>query len=214
MDGIRMDLESILNRFREEIDLDDSIRERVLPISREAVRRCSEAIKHTHRGNFDEAKTLIEKAHSLVVEGKKEIENSKFLMGSRVFDTAYQELAEASNLLSILQDNTFTPPEKFEIPSRAYMTGLADTVGELRRATLDSIRDDNVERAEEMLSTMVRILEVLVTFDYPNALIPDLRRKCDIARSLVERTRGDVTTAIQTTRLVRELRAREKPGSE
>ncbi len=209
-----MDLESILNRFREEIDSDDSIRERVLPISREAVRRCSEAIKHIHRKNFDEAKVLIEKAHSLIVEGTKEVENSPFLMGSRIFDTAYQELAEASNLLSILQEDAFTPPEKFDIPSRAYMTGLADTVGELRRATLDSIRDEKVELAEKILATMVRILEVLVTFDYPNALIPELRRKCDIARSLVERTRGDVTTAIQSTRLVRELRAREKPDSE
>jgi translin len=91
-----------------------------------------------------------------------------------------------------------------------YLTGLADVVGELRRAVLDVLRSENVEHAETYLHHMESIFESLVALDYPNALVPDLRRKCDVARSLVEKTRGDVTTAIQSSRLIRELRSFEK----
>ena len=205
-----MDLDELLEKFREEINADDKIRERVLPIAREAVRKCSESIKRAHRRDFREAKILLTEAHNLISTGEKEIGDSNFLSKLRIFDTAYQELVEADYLLSILEKGKLKTSEIDDIPSRPYMTGLADTIGELRRASLDAIRRDNIDLAENILSIMEEILESLVTFDYPNALIPDLRRKCDIARSIVERTRGDVTTAIQTARLVKEIRSLEK----
>ena len=205
-----MELDKLFERFREEIDNDDKIREKVLPIAREAVRKCSESIKMSHRKDFQEAKSLLIDAHNLISKGEKELVDSNFLLKMRIFDTAYQELAEANYVLSILQDGKLEPSEVYEIPSRPHMTGLADTIGELRRASLDAIRLDNITLAEKILSIMEEILESLVTFDYPNALIPDLRRKCDVARSIVERTRGDVTTAIQTSRLVKEIRSLDK----
>ena len=205
-----MNLDDLLDRFREEIDSDDKIREKVLPIAREAVRKCSESIKRTHRKKFAEARKLLVEAFNLISKGESELGKSEFLSKTRVFDTAYQELVEANYLLSILQNGKIEPAEEYIIPSRPFMTGLADTIGELRRATLDEIRNERIEIATNLLSIMEELLESLVAFDYPNALIPDLRRKCDIARSIVERTRGDVTTAIQTARLVRELRSLEK----
>lgn len=207
-----MDLEKLFNQFREEIDSDDLIRERILPISREAVRKCSESIKHTHRKEFAKAETLLDDAYSLITEGENELTKSEFLLKSRIFDIAYQELTEAAYLLSIIQSGHLKINEKYNIPSRPYMTGLADTIGELRRSILDSIRAERIESAENLLSIMEEILESLVTFDYPNALIPDLRRKCDVARSIVEKTRGDVTTAIQTARLVKKLGILDKEG--
>jgi translin len=207
---VSMNLDDLLERFRSEIDSDDKIREKVLPIAREAVRKCSESIKRTHRKDFVEARKLLVQAHKLITQGQSELEKSEFLSKTRVFDTAYQELVEANYLLSILQKGKIEPTEEYDIPSRPFMTGLADTIGELRRATLDAIRNEMVEDAEQLLSIMEEILEALVAFDYPNALIPELRRKCDIARSIVERTRGDVTTSIQTARLVKELRSLDK----
>jgi translin len=205
-----MNLDDLLERCRDEIDSDDKIREKVLPIAREAVRKCSESIKRTHRKDFIEARKLLVEAYSLISQGESELEKSEFLLKTRVFDTAYQELVEANYLLSILQNGKIEPAEEYDIPSRPFMTGLADTIGELRRAALDAIRNEMVKDAESLLSIMEELLESLVAFDYPNALIPELRRKCDIARSLVERTRGDVTTAIQTARLVKELRLLKK----
>jgi translin len=204
-----MKLEEVLAEIRSELDADDKIREGVLPIARSAVRKCSQSIKESHRGNFQKAEALLTEAYNLIKEGSGMSDKSEFVLSSRQFSTAYQELAEAANVLSLLRDNSFTPPKTFNIPSRAYLTGLADTVGELRRAILDLLRSSNLTRAEELLGYMEEIFEELHSLDYPNALIPDLRRKTDVARSLIERTRGNITSAAGQEKLVKELRSFE-----
>jgi translin len=205
-----MTLEEILASIRTEIENDDEIREKILPLAREAVRKYSQSIKASHRGLYDDAGKLIDEGWDLVKTAAQEMKNSDFMAQSRTLNVAYQEMAEAANLLSLLNKGVLTPPTEYEIPSRAYLTGLADTVGELRRAMLDSLREEKIQRAEQFLKFMEEILEGLQSFDFPNALIPDLRRKCDVARSLIERTRGDLTTAVGQSKLVKELRSFEE----
>ena len=200
-----MKLSDILTPLRNEIDSDDLVREKTLPLGRTAVRKCSEAIKMTHRGKFDEASALVIEASRIISEAAQEVSKSDFIQRSKGLDVAYQELAEAANLLSLVEHGTFTTPADYDIPARPYMNGLADTVGELRRGALDLLRHDNIERAETFLGFMEEILEELQTFDYPNAVVPDLRRKCDVGRSLVERTRGDLTRAVGQSKLMRKL---------
>ncbi|MGQ4912949.1 MAG: haloacid dehalogenase [Candidatus Thorarchaeota archaeon] len=204
-----MELIGVLDEIKNEIDGDDKIRERVLQLSRSAVRKCSESIKLTHRGEFDASTEAIRKAHEHVIEASKELAKSAFLSRGKTLDVAYQELAEATNLHSLLEKGVHTPPGEYNIPSRPYLNGLADVIGELRRATLDALRNNEVQRGVEILEWMETILDELQTFDYPNALVPDLRRKCDVGRALVERTRGDVTRAVGDARLIDELRLRE-----
>jgi translin len=201
----KMKLSDILTPLRKEIDGDDAIREKTLPLGRKAVRKCSESIKMTHRRKFNEAQKLISEAHEIIINASEGISESEFMMRSKGLDVAQQELAEAMNLLSLIEHGTFTAPEEYSIPARAYLNGLADTVGELRRASLDLLRQDDVERAESILGFMEEILEELQTFDYPNALVPDLRRKCDVGRGLVERTRGDLTRAVGQSKLMKKL---------
>jgi translin len=205
-----MGLDDILNRIREEIDADDQVREKVLPLSRKAVRKCSESIKMTHKKEFVQAKSLLEEAHKLISTATSEMPSSEFISKSKTMDIAYQELAEAANVLSLIEQGEYTPPERYEIPTRPYLNGLADVIGELRRSSLDSLRHDDVSKAEQLLSKMEDVLEGLQSFDYPNALVPDLRRKCDVGRALVERTRGDLTRAVGQSRLVKELADFEK----
>lgn len=205
-----MEFSSILQGLRDEIEADDKVREKTLPSSREAVRKCSESIKKTHKGMYAEAQSLITEVHQIIVDAEQDMNDSDFISKSRPLDVAYQELAEAVNLLSLIEHGKFTAPHEYGIPSRPYLTGLADAIGELRRAALDFLRKDDVDRAEGLLNTMDEILEGLQTFDYPNALVPDLRRKCDVARSLIERTRGDLTRAVGQNRLVKELSSFEK----
>ncbi|MHA1771404.1 MAG: haloacid dehalogenase [Candidatus Thorarchaeota archaeon] len=200
-----MGLGDILEEVRKEIETDDAIREAVLPKAREAVRKCGSSIKESHRGNFERATQLLQEAHSIISDAITQIDRSNYLSRSRVFDTAYQELAEAANVLSLLRDGKFTSPQDYTIPSRAYLTGLADTIGELRRAILNRIRSDNLDSAERLLVYMEDIFDELHGFDFPNALIPDLRRKCDVGRGLIERTRGDLTMALHQTKLAKKL---------
>jgi translin len=200
-----MELSALFLEIRNEIDADDKVREKILPFSRDAVRRCSESIKKTHKGLYEEAYRLVDEAHHIIEDAERTMSESDFILKSKPLDIAYQELTEASNLLSLIEKGVFTPPSKFNVPSRPYLTGLADTIGELRRAALDFLRLDDVHRAENMLNLMDEILEGLQSFDYPNALVPELRRKCDVGRSLIERTRGDLTRAVGQSRLVKEL---------
>lgn len=200
-----MELSDILNGLREEIDADDKIREKVLPLGRDAVRKCSESIKMTHKREFARARALVDEAHKIIQSAISEGPSSDFVSKSKMMDIAYQELAEAVNVLSLIEHGKYTIPEEYQIPSRPYLNGLADVIGELRRAALDYLRLNEVEKAESLLSSMEDILEGLQSFDYPNALVPDLRRKCDVGRSLVERTRGDLTRAVGQSRLVKEL---------
>ncbi len=201
-----MNFEKNLEAIRNEIEADDAVREKALPLSRNAVRKCSQSIKESHRGDFKVAKSNLSDAYDMIIEAKKELENSEYVTKSRILDTAFQEFAEAMYVLSLLEKGTLEIGEGFDIPSRPHLTGLSDTIGELRRATLDALRRDDLDKAEGFLFFMEKIEEGLLTFDFPNALIPDLRRKCDVARSIIERTRADVTTAVRQNNLICEMR--------
>ncbi len=205
-----MKLSDILNRVREEIDHDDAIREEVLPAARDAVRLCSEAIKQAHRGEYEKSENNINAAYDIINQIDSRLEESPFMSKSKILDVAYQELTEAVNLLTILRDGEVSASDRFDIPSRPYLTGLADVIGELRRATLEALRENDMKRAKKLLMFMEDILDELVSFDYPNALIPDLRRKCDVGRGIVERTRGDVTSAIRQERLIERVQEFER----
>ncbi len=205
-----MEFGRVFDTIREEIEADDFVREKILPLTRTAIRNCSESIKQSHRGDFDKAKMSLEEANSLIKQAKTELAKSEYLAKSHIIDTAYQELAEAANVLSILERGEITTPSVYDIPSRAYLTGLGDTIGELRRAVLENLRENRVERAVALLSSMEIIFENLNDFDFPNALIPDLRRKCDVARNLIERSRGDVTNAVRQNQMIQELKEFEE----
>jgi translin len=205
MEWLLMELDKILMEIREEVEKDDKIRESALKLSRNVVRKCSESIKLIHRKEFQMASSTIGEAHKMLTTVAEDLAESSFLSRGRILDTAFQELAEATNLHSLLESGAFTLPAKYGIPARPYLNGLADVIGELRRSTLDHLRDNDVQKGVELLGLMEMILDELQTFDYPNALVPDLRRKCDVGRALVERTRADVTRAVRDERLIKEL---------
>jgi len=57
------------------------------------------------------------------------------------------------------------------------------------------LRLGDVERAERVLATLEDMYGLLVTMDYPDAITMNLRRATDVARSLIEKTRGDLSIA-------------------
>ena len=74
-----MKLSDILQPLRNEVESDDSLREITLPLARAAVRKCSESIKETHRGNYDIAASLLEEAKKMTEKASHQIADSKFL---------------------------------------------------------------------------------------------------------------------------------------
>ena len=87
--------------------------------------------------------------------------------------------------------------------------GMADTIGELRRFSLESLRRGDTPSAERFLDIMEELFLVMMRFDYPDAIV-SIRRKQDIARSVLEKTRGDVSLAVSIERLHTRLNDLEK----
>ena len=119
---------------------------------------------------------------------------------------ALQEVAEAAIVHSLLKGRPLPDPAALGVTSAAYLLGLGDAVGELRRLALDAMRDGDIDGAARRLEAMEDIFDALMRFDHPDAIVP-LRHKQDVARGLLERTRGELAVAAHGTALERRLRA-------
>lgn len=109
---------------------------------------------------------------------------------------AQKEYAEARVTAAVVAGAEVPDPDEIGVEIAPYLNGMAEAIGEARRNVLDLLRAADVDRAEATLVAMEDLYHVLATMDYPDAITGNLRRSTDVARSLIERTRGDVTVAI------------------
>jgi translin len=119
---------------------------------------------------------------------------------------ALKEYAEASITYAFIAGQPLPSPGDLEIDYPAYLNGLAEAMGELRRAILDLIRRGELVKGEELLGIMDEVYGILVTVDYPDAITRGLRRTTDMVRGVLERTRGDLTMTVRQQRLEATLR--------
>jgi translin len=202
-----MSLESIMDGIRGKFDKRDETRERVFELTRNSVRLSASAIKAIHRREFDLAEENISKIKEALGEVVESLSEVPELLHSGMVNSAFQEYSEAALLMLLTKESRYASPEEISVPfADAYVLGLADLIGELRRSALDSVCDGNVEQAVSILGKMDEVLSNLVTLDYPEAIIPGLRHKCDVARSLVEKTRGDIANSVSNQKLIDEIR--------
>jgi len=202
-----MNLEQIVEEVREKLDKRDEAREKVFELNRLAIRLSASTIRAIHRSEFQSAEENISKikeALGSMVDSLKEVPE---LLHSGMVNSAFQEYAEAALLMSLIRDGVYASPVEISVPFfDAYLMGLADVIGELRRSALDAVCDGDVDQAIVMLGRMDEILSNLVTLDYPEAIIPGLRHKCDVARNLVEKTRGDIANSVSNEKLIQEIK--------
>ena len=108
---------------------------------------------------------------------------------------AQKEYAEARVTEAVVTDTPIPSPVEVGVEDAPYLNGIAEAIGEGRRHALDLLREGRVADGEAMLSAMDDLYAVLVTMDYPDAITSNLRRSTDVARSLIEKTRGDLSVA-------------------
>ena len=177
---------------------------------RRAIRLSKQAILFTHQQRFDDARKLLEEASGLFTKLLQVSKDHPDLVYTGLVNAAFQEYVEAHTLLKLILENRFVGPEELRVPAVSYVLGLADVIGELRRRSLDSLRKRDVEMAEECLQRMEHIYVELTAMDDAYLLVPGLRRKCDIARRVIEATRGDVTIETRRSSLERSIKELEK----
>ena len=198
-------LEEISVRIRGNFEAKDSIREDGLKISREIVRECRAATFALHSRNFEKANNSIKAAENSLEKLEVIFKEHADIYYAGYVEHAQQEYSEVSVLRSLLieegETKSIPSPDELRVEYAAYLNGLGDVVGELRRHVLDLIRRDSFEKAEVFLGIMEDIHATLMDFDYPDAITKGLRRKTDVSRGLIEKTRGDVVNAIRQRKL-------------
>lgn len=190
-------LQTIVDTINQHFEAKSEVRDRTLARSRALIRYCANAIRATHRGDDEEAQALLVTARQSAAEMVAEARQYPDVYFAGYTQDALKELAEAHITRSIILGGDLPTPEELSVEDAAYLNGLAEAAGELRRFALDALRRGDVPRAEYMLSAMDDIYSVLVTVDFPDAITSSLRRTTDMVRGVLERTRGDVTTAVR-----------------
>jgi translin len=170
-------------------------RERALPASRRAIRSCANAIRAIHRGELDLAHRLMDEAKAAIDEGLEAVRDQPEIRYAGYLQDAQKEYAEARVTEAVVTGTPIPSPVDVGIEDAPYLNGIAEAIGEARRHALDLLREGRVADGEAMLSAMDDLYAVLVTMDYPDAITGNLRRSTDVARSLIEKTRGDLSVA-------------------
>jgi len=199
-------LDAIAEKIRQDFEARNAARDEALRRSRELIRYCANTIRATHRAEFEEASQLLATACQAASELVECVADYPDLYYAGYTQDALKELAEASITYALITDAPLPDPDDLSIEYPAYLNGLGEAVGELRRHVLDIIRRGQIERGEEMLSAMDDVYAVLVTMDFPDAITGKLRRTTDVVRGVLERTRGDLTIAISQDKLQEALR--------
>ena len=199
------DLSRIAAEAVEALTLRHQAREQALAVSREVIRFSANAIRAVHRGDFDDARLLIDRAGERLRETRHIRDENPEIYYAGFLSDARKEFTEANITLAVISRSDIPDPRAIDVDAPAYLNGMAEVIGELRRYILDALRRDSFEHCEEFMDVMDEIYGILVTIDFPEGVTGGLRRSTDAMRGVLERTRGDLTISLQQRRLERRL---------
>ena len=200
-------LEKIAERIRQNFDVRTSKRDEALKQARQLTRACSLAIRAVHRDDKEAMDANLAEAQTLADILREELKGHPELFFAGYTQDSLKEFVEANVTCALIQNQALQTPEELGVEDNTYLNGLAEVVGELRRRTLDILRSGYSEEAERLLGHMDEIYSVLVTMDYPDAITNGLRRQTDLARGIIEKTRGDVTFSLRGEQLTQAIRS-------
>jgi len=204
------ELKPICEKIRKVFDAKDAAREKGLSISREVIRNSANAIRAVHRGEYEDAAALMDQNADLLRAADEALNEYPDVYYAGFLQDGQKEYAEARQTYALIRGEPLPDPDDLGVGYPAYLNGLGEAVGELRRHALDRIRHNELEWGEGILAAMDEVYYALVSFDYPTAISGGLKRTADVTRSLIERTRGDITNAMRQQRLERGLADLEK----
>jgi len=161
-------------------------RERMLKTSRDVILASSRAIVFLHSRKKAEARKEIEKAKTLLDEMRKDGKGGL----SRYLVSPETEFVEASVVESVVLNRPVPDAEALGVSDDAYLLGLLDSVGELKRMLLVSITAGKKKDTAEYFKMMERLYAVLSPFAVFDNVVNSVRRKIDVARMITEDTRG------------------------
>ena len=172
-------------------------REQALSVSREVIRFSANAIRAVHRGAFEDARELIGKGDTRLREADHIAISSPSIFNAGFMNDARKEFTEANVTLAVISGSDIPSIDDLKVDAAAYINGMAEVIGELRRYILDALRRNAVDGCQEFMDIMDEMYSVLVTIDFPEGVTSGLRHSTDAMRGVLERTRGDLTMALR-----------------
>jgi translin len=195
-------LDLICEQVRREFDQKTALRDEALKQARELTRHASLAIRAIHREEQDEAHLEIDQARKLAYTLTNTLRNKHpDLFFAGYTQDAIKEYCEACLTVAMIKGEALPTPQELDAEPPAYLNGLTETLGELRRRCLDLLRPGYSAEVERLLALMDDVFTQLVTMDYPDAITDGLRRRTDLARGIIERTRADITVSFRQNEL-------------
>lgn len=190
-------LDEINNRIRQYFTDKDMAREKALRACRESIRHSANAIRAIHRRDYETCRELLKQDRAILDEANRLLTDYGDLRHSGFMHDSQKEYAEGNITLALVTGEELPAPEELGVSNAAYLNGMGEAVGELRRFLLDSLRAGDFSLCEKLLSAMDDIYMVLITMDFPDAITYGLRRTTDVTRGILEKTRGDLTLAMR-----------------
>ncbi|RLE57887.1 MAG: haloacid dehalogenase [Thermoprotei archaeon] len=203
-------LRDVVAKIIEYLSIKDSVREEVIKLSREIIRKSGECIRKIIRGELESANSLVMELKELVRKLNDVARSHPEIYYSGLTSSCLMEYVEAQILYRVITEGKLATPEELDVPYVPYLLGLADVVGELRRMCLDCMREGKLDKVRNYLAVMESIYLELRTIEFPEALIPGLRHKVDVCRRLIEDTKAMYVQLLHMRELVKYL---EKLGS-
>ncbi len=190
-------LDQIADQIRLQFDARTAARDQALSQARMLTRHCSQAIRAVHRDDDAGMVAELAEAGKLAESLRTSLARHPDLYFAGYTQDSLKEYVEAQVTCALIKNQPLPEPDALGVEHFTYLNGLAEVVGELRRRCLDILRHGYSAEAERLLTLMDDIYAVLVTMDYPDAITSGLRRQTDIARSIIEKTRGDITFSLR-----------------
>ena len=195
--AVSSSLGDIVESIRTELTTLSTLRDATLARSRALTRACANSIRAIHRHDWSEADTLLAQARDEAKAMVDAVAGQPTLYHAGYTQDALKELVEAHLVNAVVRDTPLPTPDALYVTGATYLRGMSEAGTEMRRFVLDLMRRGQVAEAEPYLDFMDEVYSQLITVDFPDAVTDGLRRHTDVLRSVVERTRGDLTMAIR-----------------
>ncbi len=203
-------LAGVVDAITREMEEFSRVRDDMLARSRSLIRDCAHSIRAMHRHELEEAERMLAAARQDAQAMVEPLAGYPDLHHGGSTQDALKELVEAHLLYTFITGGPLVTPEELGVTGATYLKGLTEAATEMRRFALDLMRQDRVEEAATYLERMDEIYSLLVTVDFPDAITKGLRRQTDVLRGVLERTRGDLTTAVRQEKMQAALRRVEE----
>ncbi len=198
-----------INKIDKEIKNLDNRRERLIKENRNVIILCSKAIIDLHQGKTNDCKTKLEEAWTLLDSlkkyGKTDLE--------KVLFTAEQEYVEAIVLRAIIMDVEIPSIDEIGVSNSAYLNGILDCIGEVKRLIYDKMRKGDFNNAMNLFEKIQEIYNLIYPFAIYDNILSGIRRKLDIGRILIEDVRELITEETRRRILIDKIDALESKNT-